>query len=201
MGWSFFYDTNFKKKELVAYLLSQARLGPQLQVIKHAVVGNHLWTVIERTKEGEEPVRFIGLDLMAPGGKDMGWGYKDLCENMGPAELDCPTSFFELAPEPESQFAKGWRDEVRVFHLRKRLGGKMARPGAVITLGGEQYRLDSDLGRKGWLVTRVGDGAKFRATARQVSLAARQLVNVIDIPEAPEGAEGAMAPQQMTLAA
>lgn len=201
MGWSYFNDTNIKKKELIAYLISQERLGKQFTVLKHAVVGNHLWTVVERNEPGNMPVRFIGLDLMAPGGKDSGWGYNDLCERQGLLEIDCPVSFFDMVPPPESEASEGWRDAVRQHHEAKRKAAKLATLGTTIAIGDDLYRLERDLGRRGWLVSRVSDNRAFRAKARDVAAGLRQLAANLPPTEASSDATEAVVPEQMTLAA
>lgn len=201
MGWSCFYDTNIKKKELVAYLISQERLGKQFTVLKHAVVGNHLWTVVERNEPGKMPVRFIGLDLMAPGGKDSGWCYKDLCESQGLFEIDCPVSFFDLVPPSGNAASERWRDLVRQHHEAKRKAAKLATLGTTIAIAGDLYRLERDLGRRGWLVSRVSDNRAFRAKARDVAAGLRELAAAMPPSEASSDTIEAPVPEQMTLAA
>lgn len=177
MGWSFMYDTSYDKKRLVKYLVSPERLGKHFRVLKHAVVGNNLWTAIEVTHPDKPVSRFIGLDLLRSGGKDSGWGYKDLCESQGLFEADCPQSILDLVPEPPgSQASRGWRDEVRIYHEVSRRLAKGLGPGLVVDLGGQPYTLKTRLGRKGWLVERQGDGKVFRATCAQVSGPLRRLV-------------------------
>lgn len=203
MGWSVMHDPWYNKPRLVEYLISERRLGKRHVVLKHAVIGNHLWTVVERSSDGELPYRFIGLDLLMAGHDGSGWGYKDLCESMGLCELDCPVSFFDLVPEPPaSESAKGWRDEVRKFHALKRRAKKAAVPGLTVMLGNHTYVLRTHLGRKGWLVEREFDGKQFRAPAAQVARALRKALEEQGIDEAPADSNSA-APQvqQMSLVA
>lgn len=87
--------------------------------------GNNLWYVVERTVDGGEPTRFIALDLLGMH-RGHGAGYKDICESMGPTEMNCPLRFFDLVPEPAGTYGPEWRQRVRGWHAstakeRKRL--------------------------------------------------------------------------------
>jgi hypothetical protein len=92
---------------------------------KSCVRGNCLWkiAVIEDMKDGEwvEVMRIIALDLLRSGGPDMGWGYKDIDETMGPVETSCPISYLDMVPCPDSEYARKWRERVR-----ERAAGKKA---------------------------------------------------------------------------
>jgi hypothetical protein len=104
--------------ELVAHLTRPGRMGGDWTVIASAVKPSEsgykgvLWTVNERKSDGR---RFIGCDLldsMREHGRTS-WGYKDLEESMGPAEVSCPARFLELVPVPSSPYAAAWREKVR----------------------------------------------------------------------------------------
>jgi hypothetical protein len=51
------------------------------------------------------------------------WGYKDMCETMGPCEATAPLKLLDLLspldPEKES-YAQNWRDRVRAHHATRR---------------------------------------------------------------------------------
>ena len=203
MGWSFMHDRSYDKPRLVEYLISREFNGRSHTVLKHALVGNHLWTVVEVTREGELPYRFIGLHLLQSGGTTSGWGYKSLCESQGLYEVDCPLGMFDLVREaPASEASKGWRDAVRKHHALKSRARKVAVPGLEVTIGEQAYILRSPRGRKGWLVERASDGVNFRASASQVAAAVRQLLEEQSVGEAAvEPGETQLEPQQMVLAA
>jgi hypothetical protein len=118
MGWLIsFGDT---KKETIARRVATMGAGEDKRhrTLKHCVRGNCLWKVvaIEESRDGEwvEVDRYIGLDLLAKGCRpDEGWGYKDLCESMGPVELSCPISYLDMVPCPDSEYARNWRTRVR----------------------------------------------------------------------------------------
>ena len=62
------------------------------------------------------------------------WGYKDLCEAMGPHEAAAPLKFLALLSplDPETdRHAQAWRDNVRATHEAKRKQLR-ARPGDIV---------------------------------------------------------------------
>lgn len=177
MGWTFMNDPQIGKKELVAHLSSPTYWGSGFRILKQSLVGNNLWVAVERTYDDGTTKRFIALDLLKSGGRDCGWGYKDLQESMGPCEVNCPLVFFDLVPEPDGEYGRAWREEVRAYHAKKKkaatLKGTLT-AGEVLPYGGHEYRLDrprlSRRGRAaGWMVTRVSDGRQFGMTSRQLS--------------------------------
>lgn len=197
MGWSFFSDTSWTKARLVAYLMSERRLGTGQRVLRHALVGNHLWTVVEQDVQDAEPRRYIGLDLLAGGGRrGEGWGYKDLCESMGPCAVDCPLSFFDMVPAPKSEYAPAWREAVRAYHATKRrveAAKATLVPGETVTYGGQLFTLlrphTSRRGRAaGWIVTAV-DGTRYRLTPQMVNEALANKVAAIEDPVGAGAAE------------
>lgn len=66
-----------------------------------------LWKVMETTRYAADgtinfgPERWIAMDLVAySGGRDGGWGYKDLEESMGVGDVSCPRKYLEMVPDP-----------------------------------------------------------------------------------------------------
>ncbi|CTQ34820.1 DUF6927 domain-containing protein [Jannaschia rubra] len=66
--------------------------------------------------------------------RDGEWGYKDMCETMGPHEAAAPLKLLDLLspldPEVET-YAAAWRDRVAAHHAARRARPKV-RPGDVI---------------------------------------------------------------------
>jgi hypothetical protein len=62
------------------------------------------------------PYLYIGCDLLAPARKGEGWGYKDLCESMGPCYYTCPLSYLDMVPVANA----AWRDQVRAWHAARK---------------------------------------------------------------------------------
>lgn len=117
MGWTFSYDNS--RREIIARRTqgtTQAD-GTRWECLRHTAIGNVLWTVWEVTPgDTTKPAsRFIGCDLLASGGKSMGWGYKDMCESMGPCYYTCPLSYLEMVPPRNEE----WRAMVREYHAAR----------------------------------------------------------------------------------
>jgi hypothetical protein len=167
MGWT--YSPSWRSKdELVRYLKSPERNGEHYQILASTVRGQRHWYVARYQKDGQD-ITFIGLDLMQSGRED-GWGYKAMDESVHPYYYDCPLKFLDMVSEPHGSAAE-WRAKVREHHQKK-----AARPqweaGMIVTFGGYSYRLESPYApRKGWSVTRMGDGQRFRMPASYLNRA------------------------------
>lgn len=107
------YASGWKSKvDIVSTLLAPTK-GP-LQVIDHALVGNHLWTVRqfkEATDSFPAGFRFVQLYLLASHGGT--WGYKGICESAHPYYYDCPERLLAASDDTGSS-ARNWRDQCRV---------------------------------------------------------------------------------------
>ena len=123
MGWTFSYD-NSRSVMITRRTRSTTQAdGTRWECLRHTTVGNVLWTVWEVTPDDpipprvyRPPYRFIGCDLLAPGGKKMGWGYKDMCESMGPSYFTCPLVYLDMVPVVANA---GWREKVREYHATR----------------------------------------------------------------------------------
>ena len=135
MGWYFGW---YSRKNLVEHLLepfSSEDKSVTTKPIAHCFKGNNMWTVWERTKTGtrtvtlapgieapkpfSESIRFIVLYYLRRAGKE-DWGYKDVSEDMGPCEANCPPSYLEMAPlaEHHGEHAESWRERVKAYWAR-----------------------------------------------------------------------------------
>ena len=150
MGWLFGWDT---RKQLADHLIS----GNGVKTIKHCFKGNNLWAVQEGTTHSGLPVRFIALYLIrgsdtysARTGKRSrdGWGYKDMDESSGPYYYNCPLSYLDMVPEPDSQYAKEWRAKVRENHAK---AGRKLVEGQKIKLYGREYTVGEKVGRRQYI--------------------------------------------------
>lgn len=131
MGWLIGWDS---KKDVIDHCtrLEDTESG-RWETIKHCIRGNNLWTVKDITnKETGKTIRLIVLYLLT-GDKDNGWGYKDVSENMGPAQSNCPLSYLELAPwtAEKGQHSVEWRHRVCAYHAPR----KQLKPGCWILNG------------------------------------------------------------------
>jgi hypothetical protein len=113
MGWLFTQDQT--RKELIQRRTRSADSGGVIhQCLRHAAVGNVLWTVWEATGPGEQIRRYIGCDLLACE-RGYGWGYKDMCESMGPCYYSCPLAYLDMVPVANPD----WREQVRAWHAAR----------------------------------------------------------------------------------
>lgn len=122
MGW-LFSSRWLERKDLVEHLVN----GNGVKTLKHCCVGNNLWCVHEI--EGRQyPIRFVTLyKMQGPtprnskynGADHDWWGYKDVCETMGPTETSCPASYLRMCTAPESDYAYRWRQRVYALDAKK----------------------------------------------------------------------------------
>lgn len=163
MGWLFTWNDT-KEELLERRLRAPSRFVEGCELLHSSVVGNNHWYLL-KDKTGRVS---IGLDKMAAGGKNEGWGYKDMDETCGPVEVNCPLSFLDKASEPTG-YAIEWREKVRQYHAKRKAKKTAIAAGVVVKYGNECYRLDFPAGpRRGWSVCRLSDGRSFRMSARQL---------------------------------
>lgn len=164
MGWSFGYPS---KQSLVNHL--DENLTDDWKMVKRSIVGNHYWYVAEYVSNDgrhDKGFRIIGLALLRSGYRD-GWGYKGMDESAHPYYYDCPLSMLDMAPVQSHE----WREQVKAHHANKRKRASIA-PGQRVTYCGTDYRVERPAGkRRGWMVTRVSDGALFRMPAKYLAQA------------------------------
>lgn len=105
MGWLFGY---YERRTLIEHLVN----GNGVKTLKHFLSGNNLWCVHEH--DGQ---RWACLYLLrgSPRIKNdpYNWGYKDVCESMGPNELSFPYTWLDLLTPTDSQYANEWRARVK----------------------------------------------------------------------------------------
>lgn len=176
MGWDFFCDPAMNRKRVVEHCLAQSTWGERFTILRHSLVGNHLWIAVERKNDDGTTERFIALDLLKGGGKGSGWGHKGISESMGPCEVDCPLYMLDLVPPPkDSEYAAGWRERVREYHARKR-DKREWKAGQDINLFGRRYTLleprTTWKGRKaGWYARGHETGQRYRVSAANMARA------------------------------
>ena len=165
MGWSFAYSPSYNKAALVADLRSPQRFGPGWELLRSSVVGNHHWYLAKRP-DGKIT---IGLDLMAGGGRNEGWGSKAMGEECGPYYYDCPIGYLSQASDTDNATVIEWRLKVHAHHAKKT--GRKAFAGQVVSYGGDTYTLIAPAGpRKGWTVD-SSTGCRYRMNFKQLARA------------------------------
>lgn len=156
MGW--YYEYGASRKNVIAELTKgwTAKNGSSNKTIRKSTAGNVLWTVEETTTPEGEAKRFIGCYLMQR--SDIGWGYKPMCESMGPYYYTCPKSYLDLVPVA----CQSWRDGVKAYWKKRsrklkvgttyRLKGSMFETVRITRLrplrgiaGGREYKIPKRL--------------------------------------------------------
>lgn len=140
-------------------------------VIKHALVGNHLWKVI-LLNDSQKAI--IHLDKLFRG--DGFWQSRSYTEDCDPSALDCPLSILKLST-CEDSYAPQWRERVRAHHQSRSVVSKTVQalePGRKVFFCGRVYTVkERYLRKKGsWMVDR-DDGMQFRMNVRQINQALR----------------------------
>jgi hypothetical protein len=96
------------------------------------------------------------------------FGYKDMSEDMGPVESQCPERILKLLTPTTSQYANEWRqrcwDRINAKKNRPKIVEKM-----VLQYGGKDYTVIKPLGRRGYTVE--CDGYQYRMKTSQASQA------------------------------
>lgn len=105
MGWLFGY---YERRTLIEHLVN----GNGVKTLKHFLSGNNLWCVHEH--DGQ---RWACLYLLRGSPKvkndPYNWGYKDVCESMGPNEISFPYTWLGLLTPIASEYANAWRARVK----------------------------------------------------------------------------------------
>jgi hypothetical protein len=172
MGWSFSCDPSFRRADQIAKFRRPETWGPNTKLLADRPVGNHYWAAVE-TKSGQ---KLVFLALMQGGGRNMGWGYKDMDEYAGPSYYDCPLALLDMTDEPTEGYAVEWRRKVREYHAVKKARPKYE-AGMVVEYGGNRYRLERPAAsRKGWYVCSLYEhegrwlpGNDYRMRAHQLA--------------------------------
>lgn len=122
MGWLFMKNAT-KAVAMTHILRQQSNEHGCLEAVAHCLRGNNLWIVRQWTQSKDgvlfSSTRYIVLFLMKK--SDYGWGYKEISEDMGPCETNCPLSYLSLACPSfsVSRYSTGWRDKVRSYHSER----------------------------------------------------------------------------------
>ena len=185
MGWLFGWDS---RKALISHLLDNfgswsgtnetTGVTSSHKMIAHCFKGNNMWFVIEttHTKDGTSDThRWIGLNLMQRGGHPAEWGYKDISEEMGPCECNCPLAYLELAPLSEhNQDRYGWRNKVRAYWAQREKGrelaAKLVRGQEFISGYGNRYYFieHGHYSQKGYVIGENAAGHRYRIKNEEV---------------------------------
>ena len=171
MGWSFCYSQTMDDlvKERLADKSWNNDKGQTVhqRTVAHSKRGNNLWYVVELTTIIDATAktirRYLALDLLAKD-RTAGVGYKDLCETMGPSEVNCPLYLLDLVPCPTDYgYAVEWRERVRQWHSMSKEQRKER--GKIVLEKGKRYALKQ---------VRLGHGKAKLYWARIVDFSAQR---------------------------
>ncbi|WP_337847823.1 hypothetical protein [Sphingomonas sp.] len=136
MGWLFMPFTSMGgHKSAKSYLDAQLTyehdnddgMTRGLRVLASSCPGNRVYYAAAQTLEnGVAGAVFAMVCLVRwnPRSRDgHQFGYKDMSENMGPCEADCPAHILDLLTPTESQYALEWRQRCRanIAHRARKL--------------------------------------------------------------------------------
>jgi hypothetical protein len=114
MGWTSNYNWT-TKQDVVSEILRDCSFSGatgESRVIKHSLVGNHLWIAYESCKAGGDPRRAVLLCLIEKVRADGCYAYKPMDESMEPYYYDCPQSIIDAAGPTGDVHAQAWRAKV-----------------------------------------------------------------------------------------
>lgn len=130
MGWDYCYEDT-EIADVVTRLVrsvswkDSAGEAHSRTTFAHSLRGRTLWTV-EDIRQGEKTERVIGCHLLRKSRSEGCWGYKAMCEGMGPYHYDCPLRYLDLVPQPTGGYG-GWREKVHAWHAKRRATRSAAR--------------------------------------------------------------------------
>lgn len=142
MGWTSYHAEHYKngrvdrKAECDAYFLEGLNRG-HFDVLKSAMVGSTYYAAVKPLKKSggkDENGNYIYVDMpeneqfvfavvfltsTSPKGY-YNFSYKDMSEDMGPYECDCPKSILDLLTPTDNKNANEWRKACYERHANKK---------------------------------------------------------------------------------
>ena len=192
MGWLFGW---YSRRELVEHLLQPFGSDDKRHVtspIAHCFKGNNMWSVWERTDtsskvatlapgiEARVPVvekhRYIVVFLLRRNGSPAEWGYKDVSEDMGPCEINCPLSYLDMAPlDADSRgYQVEWRERVKAYWAKRAAGRevakKLVRGQMFRSHGTEYYFIEQSSYQKKYVIAENAVGERYRIKKENIEL-------------------------------
>lgn len=173
MGWS----TTYKDKTISAKQYIEKNLlvwnSPthNYSVLDGGVSKFHTYYgAVEKTDKvtGEREVFAVVFLLSYHKNQAYNFGYKSICESMGPMQAECPARILKLLTTTDNENANQWRAQCW-----NRINNKKLRPKIVenniLQYQGKKYTVLKTLGRSGYSVT--CEGMHYRMKTSQVAKA------------------------------
>ncbi|HXJ38899.1 MAG TPA: hypothetical protein VNH18_06445 [Bryobacteraceae bacterium] len=110
-------------------------LGERNKLLDCATIGSIIYAAVESPRlDGEPGTTVWGLVVITSNdNRDrFNFCHKEVSEDMGPCESDCPARILDLLSDPApSEYAAKWRERCRA-NLAKKAAAKTIQPGQVI---------------------------------------------------------------------
>ncbi|MCM1218800.1 MAG: hypothetical protein NC548_30315 [Lachnospiraceae bacterium] len=137
MGWTGTIATRYKKgiidrkAECDGYFMEGLNAG-HYEVLKSTMRGSVYYAAVqnktryvgrdEKNKPVYEPIEngAVWAAVFLTSVEGPWFYYKDMSEDMGPCECDCPTSILNLLSETDSEYALAWRERCRKSREEKK---------------------------------------------------------------------------------
>ena len=141
MGW-LYQDQPLRHEKPVDYFrreLTSSRDGRSSTVLDAAAVRGTVYAAVRNVNYPTPGADYVycAVILFKNNERD-GFGYKDMCESMGPCEIDCPDRIMKLLSPveqiPNPSYTADWRQRVAAAKERRKTTTKL-KPGDVIKLG------------------------------------------------------------------
>ena len=121
MGWTSWDNEHRSTDEILRGELTWRKhdeaTGDRHTIIASALVGTTWYGALEYVPVvGDRTVIALVVLTSRRGG---GFTYKDMSENMGPYEAQCPKRILDLLTEPQSEYARLWREKCHHYRAVK----------------------------------------------------------------------------------
>ena len=133
MGWTYTHkDSDQSVKDFMAKQFNYEKDGRSGKILDCAIVKFRTYYAAYEVKAADKPTEVIGLVCLLGYAKDYyNFGYKDMTEDMGPCESECPDRILNLLTPTTSEYATEWRKRCREA-IAKRAVAKRVTPGTLV---------------------------------------------------------------------
>ena len=115
MGWLFYDSIYFKPNGQVDRKQELDKMfNGNWELVRSAMVGTTYYAAVRCKRTGVVEASVILTSSYKKGGHN--FGYKDMTENMGPNEAQCPKCILNLLTPTEHEYAKEWRERCWQYH-------------------------------------------------------------------------------------